>query len=558
MQELLKKKIAEALGVSADQVAITVPELDKFGHYSTNVAMRLAKEKQKPPFDLAQLFVAQLERADSGVFSKIEAVKPGFINFWISEQFLQQQFIAGSKPPNIGEGKLVIVEYSDPNIAKPMHVGHSRPTFIGAALANIHEAAGYKVVRWNYIGDWGTQFGKLISAYKMWGSKEAVLKDPIKEMVALYVRFHDEMKTKLELEKQGQEEFKKLEDGDAENRKLWEWFKDESMIAFHKMFKRLDVKFDIEIGEAYYEEVLRDTLKELKEKELAIPSEGGLIIHLEQFKLPVALVQKSDGASLYLTRDIAGLKHRLSKYKPAKILYVVANEQALHFEQLFAIADLLALKSSQLEHIKFGMVLGEDGKKLSTREGRTVQLIDVIDEAVERAFKVVSEKNPTLSDQEKRAISEVVGIGALKYNDLKENRNSDIRFDWDQMLNFNGDSAPYLQYTVVRLMNIIRKAGSVKKADLAMTDDAMKPALLKKVLDFGDIVALCVETCYTSHLAKYLAELAKLGNQYYESVRILDDENVERRNARLVLIGAVAETLTKGLSLLGIQVPERI
>jgi arginyl-tRNA synthetase len=567
MQELIQKKIAEVLGVPAQQVSISVPEIAEFGHYSTNIAMRLAKEAKKAPFDLAQEFAQKLQgdpSAGSGqVFSKVEAVKPGFINFWISEQFLQQAF-ADIKEPQIGKGRSVIVEYSDPNIAKPMHVGHSRPTIIGDAIANIHEYLGFKTIRWNYFGDWGTQFGKLIAAYKMWGNKEVVEKDPIETLVALYVRFHEELKAKPELEKQGQEEFRKLEEGDGENRKLWEWFKDESLVEFKKIYKRLGVKFDIEIGEQFYEDSLRDVIKELKEKEILVPSEGGWIVHLEKFNLPVALVQKSDGASLYITRDISSLKHRLSRYKPDSILYVVANEQALHFSQLFAIADLLGLKGAKLEHVKFGMVLGEDGKKLSTREGKTVRLVDVMDEAVERAYKVVSAKNAALPEEEKRAVAEAVGIGALKYNDLKENRLSDITFNWDQMLDFNGDSAPYLQYTAVRLTNIVRKS-EIRISKLETNGENLKElkmeieiALMKKVLDFNDVVRLCAETNFTSHLAKYLFELAKLGNQYYESVRILEDQEIERRNGRLVLVGSIAETISKGLGLLGITVPERI
>ena len=559
MQELLKKKIAAALGVAADQVAITVPERDEFGHYSTNVAMRMAKEAKKAPLVLAEEYASVLKAADKGgVFNRVEAVKPGFINLWLSDKFLQEQFVSRAEKTDIGGGKTVIVEYSSCNIAKPMHVGHLRSTFIGDALANIHAYVGYNVVRWNYLGDWGTQFGKLIAAYRLWGNKETVEKDPITELVKLYVRFHEELKMNPELEKQGQLEFKKLEDGDKENRRLWEWFKDESLLVFHKMFKRLGVKFDEEIGEAFYVDAVYDLFKDLEKGGFLVQSpEGGKIVNLDAFKLPVALLEKSDGASLYLTRDLALLRHRNSRYKPEKILIVVGNEQALHLQQIEAIGRLLEQKTLP-EHIKFGLVLGENGKKLSTREGKAVTLEDVVNEITTRAYAVVSEKNQSLSEAEKKAVAEAVGIGALKYNDLKENRNSGIVFNWEQMLSFSGDSAPYLQYTCVRLMNVIRKAEGVKEGDLADADDAMKQALIKKILDFNDTVALCAETCYTSHLAKYLFELAKLGNQYYESVRILDDENLERRDARLMLIGAVAGTLTKGLNLLGIQVPERI
>jgi arginyl-tRNA synthetase len=581
MKELLARKIAAVIGVKPEEVSISIPDLDNFGHYSTNVAMRLAKEMKRAPFELATEFARKLQEEDgllrvlattSGekagmgnsangakMFAKVEAVKPGFINIWLSEQLLQAEFAKGSVALNVGQEKTVIVEYAAPNIAKPMHVGHLRSTIIGDALANIHTYLGYNVVRWNYFGDWGTQFGKLITAYKLWGKKEEVEKDPIGTMLGLYVRVSSEAKTNPALEDQARAEFKKLEDGDAENRKLWEWFKDESLIEFHKMFKRLGVKFDLEIGESFYEEAMYDVLKELEQKELLIPGEeGSKIVNLDAQKLPVALIQKSDGASLYITRDIASMKHRLSRYKPAKLLYVVANQQALHFEQLFAITDLLGLKSAEKTHVKFGMVLGEDGKKFATREGKLIKLEDLLDQAVAGAYKVVAEKNKDLSEGEKQAVAEAVGIGAIKYNDLKENRNSDIVFNWEQMLDLHGDTAPYLQYTAVRLANITRKVDVKPNSDLSAVDDDLKSGLVKKILDFNDVVSLCAETYYTSHLAKYLFELAKLGNQYYETHRILEDENKARQAGRLALLTSVSETIKKGLGLLGIAVPERI
>lgn len=567
MQALLKQKIAEAIGIKPEEVSISVPEIDSFGHYSTNIAMKMAKVAGKAPLALAEEFVIKIQQDKT--FSKVEAVKPGFINLWLSDSFLASQFAGLTENYKLRANSslgYVVIDYAACNIAKPMHVGHLRSTIIGDALANIHDYLGYKSVRWDYLGDWGTQFGKLIVAYKLWGKKEEVEKDPIGAMLELYVRVSNEAKTKPELEDKARAEFKKLEDGDAENRKLWEWFKDESLIEFHKLFKRLGVKFDLEIGESFYEEAIYDVLKELEEKGLLVPGdEGAKVVKLDEAKLPVALIQKSDGASLYITRDIASMKHRLSRYKPAKLLYVVANQQALHFEQLFAIAKLLGLADkAEMTHVKFGMVLGEDGKKFATREGKLIKLEDLLDQAVEGAYKIVSEKNKDLPEVEKKAVAEAVGIGALKYNDLKENRNSDIVFNWEQMLDLHGDTAPYLQYTAVRLKNIVRKAeeaGTMRPhsgESLSAVDDELKAGLVKKVLDFNDVVALCAETYYTSHLAKYLFELAKFGNQYYETYRILEDENKERQAGRLALVGAVAETITKGLNLLGIQVPEKI
>lgn len=558
IKQFIQKTLAIPFAPSLD-----VPSVKEFGHYSTNVAMRLAKEYKKNPLEVAQEFVAKLKQADKkGMFEKIEAVKPGFINFWLSKEFLQKELAVVAKKPKdigvekIGKGKKVIIDHASTNIAKPLHVGHLRTTIIGAALANMHEALGYKVIRWNYIGDWGTQFGKLVAAYKLWGDKQKVEANPISEMLALYIKFHDELKAKPELEKQGQEEFKKLEHGDKENRKLWQWFVKESLLEFDKAFEILGVSFDTHKGESAYEKQLPGIVKDLK-KSLAQQSEGAWIIPLEKFNLPPALVEKSDGATLYLTRDIASLKDRLAK-KPAKILYVVANQQALHFEQLFAVANLLGLNTAELAHVKFGMVLGEDGKKLATREGKVIQLMDVINEGMERAYAVVSEKNPNLSEDEKRKVARAVSIGALKYNDLKENRNSDIQFNWDKMLDLTGDTAPYLQYTYTRFMSIVAKAGKIGRADTATLDSELEVLIMKKVLDFTDVIAQCAETYYTSYMAKYLFELAKLGSQYYEATPILVDENAARRNARLTLVRTVALTLKKGLSLLGIETTERI
>ena len=553
-------------------IELSVPDEDLFGHYSTNFALRAAKGKGVPPLELAKEYTEQIvAAAPAGFFQKVEAAAPGFINFWLSDKTLQDEFrrVAADKKygaGKIGKGKTVIVEYSQPNIAKKMHVGHMRTTIIGAALANILEQSGYKVVRWNYLGDWGTQFGKLIAAYKMWGSKAAVEKDPIEELQKLYVRFHAEMKTDSALEKRGQEEFKKLEDGDRENRKLWEWFKKESLKEFMKMYRTLDVDFDVWIGEAFFEREMKATVKELMDARIAERSEGAVVVKLDDVGLPPALVQKSDGASLYLTRDIANLRYRLKKYKPAKILYVVGNEQALAFDQLFAVAKKLGwdAKGVELKHIKYGLVLGSGGKKLSTREGTAQLLEGVIDEAVARAREVIDAKNPDLAPKEKDAIAMAVALGALRYNDLKENRTTDIIFDWEKMLDFSGDSGPYLQYTYARLKSILRKSkissAQLRPAtvDVSMLERTTELALMRKLFEFPDIVVRAGELYSTSTLAVYLYKLAVTANKFYETTPILKDEDAARLRARLLLIATAADVLKKGLGLLGIKTLEKI
>jgi arginyl-tRNA synthetase len=579
----MKQKIIDiAKGILGNgaSIDVTVSEDPKFGHYATNVAMRLAKERGQQPMDLAHELAEKIKHAaPAGFFENVAAAPPGFINFWLSKKTLREEFTHVARQKNFGMSdagakEKVIVEYSSVNIAKTMNLGHFRTTIIGAALANLLEYSGYKVIRWNYLGDWGTQFGKLIAAYKLWGDDEAIKKQPIEELQKLYVRFHEEEKANSALEKRGQEEFKKLEEGDHENRKLWEWFKKESLAEFKKIYAVLGVDFDAWIGESFFEDRLKSVAQELLDKKIAERSEGALVVKLDEFNLPPALIEKTDGTSLYLTRDIANLEYRLEKYKPKKILYVVANEQALHFEQLFAVAKLFGWNAvAELAHVKYGLVLGEGGKKLSTREGRSVSMKQAMEKAITLARAIVEEKNRKLSGAEKDEIARAVGLGALKYNDLKENRMSDIVFDWEKMLDFSGDSGPYLQYTYARLKSILRKAGwggaidfirvvSVSgahrkfNADLLETEPEL--ALIRKILEFPDVVARSAELYATSTLATYLYKLAVAANKFYETTPILKDEHTGRRNARLALVDVAARTLRTGLEILGIQTPEKI
>ncbi len=562
IEEILKK----AVGGTAE-FGVSVPEQENFGHYSTNVALRLAKSAGKSPLKLAHELAEKIRvGAPSGFFEKVEAAPPGFINFWLTNEAIQREFLEISKEKEFGKssagkGKTVIIEYSQPNIGKMMHVGHLRTTIVGDALANVFEYSGYKVIRWNYLGDWGTQFGKLIAAYKLWGDKKAIKANPLDELQKLYVRFHDEIKKDESLEKRGQEEFRKLEGGDKENRKLWEWFKKESLKELEKIYVALGVRFDTYIGESFFEKDMKPLVAELVEKGIAKRSEGALVVNLDALKLPPALIEKGDGASLYLTRDIANLRYRLLKYKPAKIFYVVGNEQSLHFEQLFAVAKILRLDSAELMHVKYGLVLGEAGKKLATREGRTILLKEVLEKAVTLAREIVEKKNSDLSAKEKGEVARAVAIGALKYNDLKENRHSDIIFDWEKMLDTSGDSAPYLQYTYARLKSILRKSrvgGQMSKVDPGTLGAEVELALIRKIIEFPDEVVRSAENLATSNLAVYLFKLAVAANKLYETTPVLKEENVERRNALLALIGTTAEVLKKGMGLLGIKTLEKI
>lgn len=565
---MLKKldQILEKATKLREPFSVTPSPRENFGHYSTSIALRLAKQEKKNPILKAEELANHIRaRAPKNIFEKIEVVHPGFINFWLSPKFLQNELKiilrAGDSfgRQKIGKNKKIIVEHSSLNIAKPINIGHLRNACIGDVLANLHDALGYKVIRWNYLGDWGTQFGKLIAAYKLWGVKREIEKEPIKSLVGLYVRFHEEAEKDQTLEDVGREEFRKLETGNKENRKLWEWFKKESLKEFHRAYKELGIKFDLELGENYFEKEMSPLVEEMKNLGLAKPSEGALIIPLEKENLPPALVQKGDGTSLYLTRDIANLRFRMKKYKPHKILYVVANEQALHFEQVFAVAKKMNLiKGEEVSHVKYGLVLGEDGKKFSTRKGKTVTLEGVLAEAKELAREAVEKKSRDLTKKEKEEVIRAVAIGALKYSNIRENRNSDIVFDWKKMLDFSGDSAPYLQYTRARLLSILRKAKKVPVAELKNLNSTLELGIVRKLSELPDVLAQAGETLSPNALANYLYELSTQVNKYYEETPILKDENKTRLGARLALVKAIAGILENGLNILGIASPKKI
>ena len=593
IKDLLKNLVVKVLksqnwpNLYIEEIIIEKPDNPDFGDYAVNIAFELAKQLKKPPQEVAQTLAEEIGKAKPAEIERVEAAS-GYVNFFLSNGFLRQSLAAIYKnresygKSKIGKGQKIIVEYSQPNIAKQMHIGHLRTTVLGDALANIYETLGYKVIRWNYLGDWGTQFGKLITAYKLWGTQlrgstskhleveplSKPLSDKkqltIGDLTELYVKFHHELKEHPELERQGQEEFAKLEVGDKENHKLWEWFRKLSIKEFEKIYKTLGIKFDVWLGESQFEKELKPLVADLRKRRIAeVGEEGAIIIKLAQFNLPPALIQKADGASLYLTRDIAALKYRLDKYKPAKLLYVVGNEQSLHFEQLFAVAKIIGLDDYEMEHIKYGLVLGEDKKKMSTREGEAIPLEEVISKTVNLAQSIVEKKNTDVSENEKSQIAETVALGALKYEMLKEHRNSDIAFSWNKMLDFTGNSAPYLQYTNTRLASILRKSSPAWKLnfwryDLQKLNDKSELAIIKHLIDFPEIIGDSARTNLTNNLALYLYELANLANQFYETPPILKDGNPPRRHARLILIQTTASILKSGLGLLGIQTLDRI
>ncbi len=540
----------------------------EFGDFATNIAFLIAKEVKQAPVAVAHTIASVLALHVPQLIDEALATG-GYINIKLNPkavaEALQQVITAGTDygRNNDGQDKTVVLDYSHPNIAKRMHVGHLRTTLLGAALANIYAFGSYTTVRWNYLGDWGTQFGKLIAAYKRWGNKEAVEKDPINELQTLYIHFHDEMKNDAMLETAGQEEFKKLESGDTENVQLWQWFKEESLKEFRKMYALLGVEFDAWNGESTYEKELLPLITELIDKKIGErEADGAVIVKLETQKLPPALIQKSDGGTLYLTRDIANIRHLLKEYPTLdKILYVVGNEQSLHFQQLFAVAQLFNLgRPEQFVHVKYGLVLDESGKKFATREGRVVMAEDVINEAIRLAVEVAQKKNADMSAEQCQNVAQAIAVGALKYEMLREHRTTDITFNWQRMLDFSGESGPYLQYTHARLNNIIKKAASepAQAGDYATLEGESEQQLTKHLFGYAEALKKCRATYSVNPLTLYLYELATLSNRFYENVRVMEETDPARRRALVALVALVRNNLASGLKLLGIESPEQI
>lgn len=556
----ITKYVKKAIGQDVE-VEIFMPGNEQFGHYSTNVALKLAREWGKSPMEIAESIKYQVLSIKPNLFKKIEIAAPGFINFWVNSPIIQKEleviYKAGKKwgKPDKKIDKTVVIDFSHPNIAKPMHVGHFRSTIIGQALYNIFKFSGWKTIGDNHLGDWGKQFGILIAAYKEIGDSKKLTID---DLVRLYVDYTARMKNDFKLEDIAREETKKLQQGDKKNIKIWKQFYKVSLDEFKKVYKLLNVKFDYYLGESFYNKMLPKIVENALEKGVAEKSEGATVIFIDRDKTPF-IIQKADEAYLYSTTDLAAIKYRVNKFKADLILYVVDNGQALYFEQLFKSAEMLNLsKNTLMAHVKFGLMLDEDMKKFSTRAGKTVSLIEVINEGVERARKIVNEKQPNLSEKEKNKIAKIIGISAIKYNDLSQNRQSDISFNWDKMLNLEGNSSPYLQYTYARLKSILRKSGikNLKFNSKYLTKKSEENLIL--ILDqFPEIIQGITKSYFPNHLADYLYKLAKETNAYYQTVPVLKAEK-EERQARLALIGSVAQTLKTGLNFLGIEVLEKM
>ncbi len=538
-------------------VEITIATNENFGDYQCNFAMVNSKIIGDNPRKIAEKIKNNFPYGE--VVEKLEVAGPGFINIFLTDKYISNSI------KNIGEsydfsflnrkGK-IIVDFSCPNIAKRMHIGHLRSTIIGESICRIYRYLGYDVVGDNHLGDWGTQFGKLIVGYRNWLNKEAYEKNPIEELERVYVKFSEEVEKDPSLEDLARAELKKVQDGEEENIKLWKEFITESMKEYNKLYKRLDVHFDTYYGESFYNDMMADVVKELVDKKIAVDDEGAKVVFFdEKDNLFPCIIQKKDGAYLYSTSDIATVKFRKNTYDVNRMIYLTDARQQDHFKQVFKITDMLGWNIEKY-HIWFGIIRFADGI-LSTRKGNVIKLEELLDEAHNRAYDVVNEKNPNLSEEEKQNIAEVVGVSSVKYADLSQNKQSDILFEWDKMLSFEGNTAPYLLYTYARIQSILRKVAE-QNIDLnedieIKTENKFEKSLATYLLAFPISVLKAAETFKPNLIADYLYELSKKLNSFYNNCPILN-QDTDTLKSRALLIKKTGEILKDGLKLLGIPV----
>jgi len=559
-KELIASELAKVID-SLDQDAILnlleQPKSSDLGDIAFP-AFSLAKVERKAP----QAIAADIaEKIDQSAFEKVVATGP-YVNFFldkskISDQVIKSVIEAGADygQQDEGKGQNITIDLSSPNIAKPFSVGHLRSTVIGDALSNIFRKMGYNTIKINHLGDWGKQFGLLMVAYKKWGSKEAVEANPIDELLKLYVRINAEIENDPELDEEGRKWFKKLEDGDPEATELWQWFRDESLVEFNRIYKLLGVEFDSLNGEAFYNDKMDEGVQILEDKGLLKESKGASIVELDDVNLPPAMIKKSDGATLYITRDIATAIYRARTYNFVKNIYAVGQEQSNHFRQLKAVLKKMGFDwSDDMVHVDFGLVT-KNRQKLSTRKGNIILLEPTLQEAISRAKAQIEEKNPELENKEE--VAHAVGVGAVKFYDLKTDRRNGYDFDLEAMVSFEGETGPYVQYAYARIQSILRKANFTPSTDATYSlNDPESWEIIKLLQDFSRVVKRAAENYDPSLIAKYAINLAQAFNKYYAHTRILDES--PERESRLALSYSTAVVLKEALRLLGVDAPEKM
>ena len=580
----LQAAVREVLPDTDASVVLVRPCPDpKFGDYQSNALMSLAKARKMNPRQLAENVVQKLDVSD--LCEKVEIAGAGFLNFRLKNAALVQALAAAAQSEHLfyektAEPRTIVVDFSSPNVAKPMHIGHIRSTILGDSLARALKRLGHHVVRDNHIGDWGTQFGKLLVGWKKHLNVEALKADPISEMERLYKLINSAGEADPKVLEEARLELVKLQNGDEENLKIWREMIVLSQVQFDEIYSRLGIVFDFTFGESFYNPRLKPLVDELLEKHIARESEGAIGIFSDGSVSPKediflvnrdgewvpdpALIRKSDGGFNYTTTDLATIAFRLEKWQPAEIVYVVDDRQSAHFKKLFtAFARWQpdAAKKVEMVHVGFGKILGDDGKPFKTRSGETVKLADLLNEAEERAFKIVSEKNPALPEAQRKEIARVIGLGAVKYADLLPNRQSDYVFSWDKMLALTGNTAPYLQYAYARTRSIFRKSEEISPVTTRHTALALSApeeiTLAKHLLNFGLTLEAVAEEYRPNFLCSYLYELAGKFTSFYENCPVLKAEEAIR-NSRLMLCDLTASVLKQGLNILGIEVVEQM
>jgi len=567
LKKLFSENINNIFGADyTEKVDIQNSTKREFGDFQTNFAMVSSKLIGKNPREIASTLVDNFKENDT--IEKLEIAGPGFINIYLKNNFLNEEL---KKVENekydfsfLNTDKTIIIDYSSPNIAKRMHIGHLRSTIIGDSVKRTLQFLGFHTLADNHIGDWGTQFGKLIVAYKNWLNKKSYEEDPIGELERIYVQFSDEAKKNPALEDEAREELKKLQLGDEENQKLWKEFIDISLKEYNKIYDRLGVNFDYYYGESFYNDMMPAVLEELKEKGIAREDQGALVVFFENDKLPPAIVQKKDGSFLYTTSDLATMKFRKDELNVDEAVYLTDDRQQNHFKQVFEIGEMLGEPYNYKKtHVVFGIMRFGDGMIFSSRSGNIIRLVDLLDEAKTQVKKVIDEKNPNIPEEEKEKIAEIVGSGAIKYFDLSQNRTSDITFTWDKVLSFEGNTGPYLQYTYVRIMSIFRKLKeeniNVENKDIILENmNGVERELAVELLRFPQTVVKSYESYRPNIIADYLFDIAKLFNNFYNSNSILKEENKKVMDARILLAEKTAFILKEGLGLLGINTVDRM
>lgn len=554
------KEHIEELTLEEITALIEVPPNKDMGDFAFP-CFKLAKVFRKAPNMIAAELSEKIEA--KGVISNVTPLG-GYINFFVNKSQLAETVIKDVLTKkekyghsDLGKDKTIVIDFSSPNIAKPFHIGHIRTTVIGNALYKIYDSQGYNTVRINHLGDYGTQFGKLIVAFKLWGNKEAVEANPIPELLKLYIQFHDEAEKHPEMEDEARAWFTKLENGDKEAKELWQWFRDESLKEFARVYDLLDIEFDSYNGESFYSDKMDRVIDIIKDKGLLQESQGTNIVDLEEYNMPPALITKNDGSTLYMTRDLAAALYRKENYDFEKCIYVVGSQQSLHFQQLFKVLELVGFEwAKDMVHVPFGMVALEEGT-MSTRKGRVVFLEDVLKQAIEKTKETMLAKNPNALNVDE--IAKQVGVGAVVFQELSNSRIKDYTFSWSRTLSFEGETGPYVQYTHARCCAVLRKAEEEVTTDInyELLNDVDSAEVLKVIASFNKTILNAMRKNEPHVITRFVLDLAQAFNKFYHDNSILV-EDAELRKARLALVCATRQALENGLKLLGMQAPERM